>query len=560
MKVPNHELPEVVNGFFTGVGAALAAKLPTIAVEDKRFVPATNDSMFDLDSVEDFEVQAKLDKIPTDKASGMPNLSSSFLKDALGVLLGEFTHLCNVSIGQGVFPDAWKMATITPIPKIPHPKTCSDLRPISILPLPGRVLERILNSGITSHLERTGYLADEQNGFRANRSTAKSLAVLLDELLEGMDGGELAVTVFLDLKKAFDTVDHEILIWKLEKAGLGPNICRLLGSYLTSRMQATRIDGVLSTARPVTTGVPQGSTLGPLLYIIYANDLARISDLPLFTMFADDTTITLRGKDLKAIEKQMNQILKLVWLWFSENKLTPNTSKTEYIIFGTRARLAKAGNVVLRLGDGVLRGVESYRYLGTTLDASLSGCRQLSKITQLMAQKLISFQKIRAYISESTAVMLYKATILPVLDYNDIVYYLLNKQQLAKLQKLQNRALRLVYNGRVMSVADMHAEAKVDYLEDRRDLHLLTLMYSRATDDTYKDRVARVTRRADAVMLRVPRKQTNVLAKAPVCGGSVMWNDLPARVRRAGTKIGLKNLVRQHRAGLLLERTPDGCM
>ena len=149
------------------------------------------------------------------------------------------------------------------------------------------------------------------------------------------------------ISKAFDTVDHDILNWKLRKTGLRPTICGLLANYLTNRTQATKLDNVLSSTQLITTGIPQGSTLGPLLYIIYANDLVRISDLALFTMFADDTTITIRGKDLDDIERKMNIVLSKVWLWFSENRLTPNTAKTEYIIFGTKARLAKAKTINL---------------------------------------------------------------------------------------------------------------------------------------------------------------------------------------------------------------------
>ena len=122
----------------------------------------------------------------------------------------------------------WKIATVTPIPKISHPSTCGNLSPISILPLPGRVVEKILSSHITNHLEKTNYLADQQCGFRRNRSTTKSVATLLDELLAGMNAGEVAITIFFDLKKAFDTVDHKILIWKLQRAGLGPTVCKLL--------------------------------------------------------------------------------------------------------------------------------------------------------------------------------------------------------------------------------------------------------------------------------------------------------------------------------------------
>ena len=246
-----------------------------------------------------------------------------------------------------------------------------------------------------SHLEHTGYLADQQNGFRRNRSTTKSLATLVDRVLLALDNGEYAVTVFLDFKKAFDTVDHEILMWKLEKAGLGPVLCKLLRNYLKGRTQATRVNNQNSTIKAITTDVPQGSILGPLLFIIFTNDLTDICDIPLYTIFADDTSVTVTGKDLKQIETTLNNFFTLLATWCRENKLTLNPKKTEYMIFGSRAKIANALKLNLILGNEILREVQTYRYLGTTLDQTMSATSQLGKFNQLVAQKLISFRKIR---------------------------------------------------------------------------------------------------------------------------------------------------------------------
>ena len=162
-------------------------------------------------------------------------------------------------------------------------------------------------------------------------------------LSEETDKGNLSVTVFLDFRKAFDTVNHQILLWKLERAGLGEKTCTLLKNYLAQRCQATKISGKLSEQKPVTTGVPQGSTLGPLFFLIYINDLVMVSGLPFFTLFADDATITISHKDISQIVLQLNQVLSLIYEWCCENKLTLNTQKIEYIIFGTKNAKTRAG-------------------------------------------------------------------------------------------------------------------------------------------------------------------------------------------------------------------------
>ena len=240
-------------------------------------------------------------------------------------------------------------------------------------------------------------------------------------------------------------------------------------------------------------------------------------------------------------------------MWCNENKLTLNPVKTEYIVFGTKCRLANAVKIDLKLNNTILRQVPCYRYLGTILDQSLNATSQLNKLNQLIAQKLISFRKIRKCISERTAIILYKATILPIFDYNDLIYNLLTSQQLTKLQRLQNRALRLVFHNKKFSVAEMHDRAKVETLQHRRENHLLSLMFMRTTEDNYIDTTVRRTRRADAVMLTVPRARTNKFGRAPIVMGSRMWNDLPVAVRRAKSKLQLKNLIRMHRAGLPLD-------
>ena len=548
-RIPDSKLPEKINTFFSEIGAKLALKYETIETNEKTFIPKQNETEYDIENVTEKEILKLITKIPTKKASGLKNLSAEFITMSMTVMIKQFTHLYNMIIDQGIYPDAWKIAIVTPIPKVAHPKTCSDLRPISILPLPGRIMEKIMGGGMSDHLEETDYLPEQQNGFRKNRSTTRAVATLIDEIAQGMDEGLVAVTLFIDFQKAFDTVDHEILMWKLKKAGMGVKICKLMTSYLANRKQRTKLNNITSSCKPVNTGVPQGSTLAPLLYTIFSSDLPEISKAILFTIFADDTAMTIIEREIKKAAERMNQVMPLAMRWFEENKLTVNVKKTEYMVFGSKSKLAKSEPIKIMMGDQELRRVDSYKYLGTTLDPNLNATKQLSKLNQQMAQKLISFRRLRACLSEETAIIIYKATILPIFDYNDIFYNMLNKQQLTKIQRLQNRALRLVFKGKIMSVAEMHERANVEYLEERRENHLLSLMYNRAKDDNYIDNTTRKTRMADAVVLKVPKARTNKLKKAPIYKGSVLWNNLPPRIRQAKTRLELKNLNKMHKNG-----------
>ena len=464
------------------------------------------------------------------------------------IMINEITYLVNLVIDTGIFPDAWKKATVTPIPKVSNPASYSELRPISILPLPGKLMEQIIHDQVKGFLEETGFFAKQQNGFRSQHSTTRAVATLIDQLLENIDNGELSISIFLDFKKAFDTIDHKILMIKLEAAGLDITVIDLIKNYLTNRTQSTKLNGITSGPRKVKTGVPQGSTLGPLLFLIFINDLPLLSDKANFILFADDAVLTIHNKCIRVAKEIANQILKKINRWCNENKLTLNAKKTEYVIFGTKVRKSQAQAIDLKLGEAQLREVESYKYLGTVLDATLNLNPQISKLNQNLAPKLVSFRKMRYCMSEKTAAYIYKATILPIFDYNDVIYHLLTNQQQIKLQRIQNRALRIIFMGQTLSVEDMHAKAKVEYLEQRQEQHLLSLMFKRSVMQEYVETVTRATRQKqrDSTTLKVPNPKSSKLMKSPKYKGSKLWNSLPTRIRSIGSFVGFKNAIKLH--------------
>ena len=479
--VPEDKLPDKINNFFIDIGENLAKKFEGKAYLNKAKIDTIDHlSAFELAKINEEEMIKRIRKISEEKPSGVHKIASKVIKHALMVLVSEFTHLCNLVIDTGIFPDSWKMATVTPIPKVNSPKTCDELRPISILPLPGKLMEQIIHDQIKEHLEFINFFANQQNGFRSGRSTTKAMTEVIDEILNNMNNRDFTLALYLDFKKAFDTIDHKILLEKLKNAGLGLNLCQLIKNYLTNRTQRTKINEKLSNVRTVKTGVPQGSTLGPLLFIIFINDLPALTDRALFVLFADDTVLMVRNKSISVAETIMNEILQEVDGWCINNKLTLNAKKTEYVIYGTKnMKKNQLTQITLILGRTKLNEVDSYKYLGTILDATLNLDKQLSKINQIIAIKLSTFRKMRYYISEATAIVIYKSTILPILDYNDIIYSLGTELQKDKMQKIQNRALRTIFRNKTLSTLEMHDQAKVKYLAERREAHTLALMYRR---------------------------------------------------------------------------------
>ena len=552
IKIQEADLPESVNNFFVGIGEKLASKYKDINTEDTHNNNIKlNLANYDLQETNSSDVLERINKLSNYKPSGLDNISNVLMKGAMTILVNEFTYLYNLVINTGIFPDEWKIATVTPIPKINNPKSCSDLRPISILPVPGKIMEQIVHDQMKTFLEDSKYLIYQQFGFRKNKSTTKALARLLDSLLEAVDKGNLTIAVFLDFKKAFDTINHKLLLNKLVRAGLGPKTKALISNYLTNRKQKTKIKNLESSYQTIKTGVPQGSTLGPLLFLIFINDLPSIALEAEFTLFADDAVLIVQSQDLTEVAKVVQKVLDKIYVWCKDNKLTLNTSKTEYVIYGSKLRKAKAPKISLQIGNVQLNEVDHYKYLGTIIDSMLNANRQLSKLNRTVAMKMTTFRRIRYFISEKTAIMLYKSLILPIIDYNDIIYSLLTKHQLEKLQRMQNRALRTVFRGKILTVDQMHWQANVSKLMDRRTEHLLNLMYDRAQEPYYLDHTARKTRQGGAVLLMVPRPKTHKLDVAPKYMGSVKWNDLPVKLRSSSTKLHFKHAYTAHKLALM---------
>ena len=252
-------------------------------------------------------------------------------------------------------------------------------------------------------------------------------------------------------------MDHKILISKLENYGINEANLQWCCNYLTNRTQRTLANGKLSASNKITCGVPQGSVLGPLFFILYVNDMQAAVNKSDIQLYADDTVIhssdSNSAKAASDLQTAMNQFTR----WCHENKLSLNASKTKQMVFGTRSMVKKAKNIRLMVEGVALQVVPSYKYLGVTLDSTLSFNIHVKNVTTMVSYKAILLGKIRKYLQEDVALRIYKSMILPYFDYGDVIYGKSNQDSLDKLQRLQNKCLRICkgYNIRHDTV-DIH--------------------------------------------------------------------------------------------------------
>ena len=325
------ELVNVFNDYFTHVGPKLAEK---IEYENRcSFIPQHEPvERFTFQPVNVATVYRVITKLNISKATGIDEISAKVLKAAAPAIAELLTRIFNMSIVSDKFPAEWKVARVTPIFKKGQRSMLDNYRPISILPVVSKLMERILYDQMFDYLKKQNILLKHQFGFRQFHSTTITLLDCTNEWYVNMDRGLYNIVVLLDLKKAFDTVNHEILLSKFERYGFGKKAVALLYNYLTDRTQRCQLNGMLSDQKGITCGIPQGSILGPLLFIIYINDLPNCLEQATPKMFADDTSLTAVGKTLNEAEEIANKDLNNVKAWLSSNKLSLNIAKTEYIV------------------------------------------------------------------------------------------------------------------------------------------------------------------------------------------------------------------------------------
>jgi hypothetical protein len=278
------------------------------------------------------------------------------------------SRIINKSFSTGIFPEKLKIAKICPIFKNGEKCLFSNYRPISILPSFSKIFEKAMSNRLMSFLESKTLLVDNQFGFRKKRSTYMALMEMYDKISLAMDNHEYSVGIFIDLSKAFDTINHSILIEKLSYYGIRGIVLDWFRSYLQSREQYVYLNGMSSTMRSIICGVPQGSILGPLLFILYVNDIASCCEMLKLILFADDTNLFYSNRDYSELERIVNIDLSKLADWFKANKLLLNAAKTNFILFGYK-NIPRPHGLVL---DGyILERTDCTKFLGMFMDEEL---------------------------------------------------------------------------------------------------------------------------------------------------------------------------------------------
>ncbi|PFX27068.1 RNA-directed DNA polymerase from mobile element jockey [Stylophora pistillata] len=341
------------------------------------------------------------------------------------------------------FPTDWKLSRVNPIFKKGRSTDVNNFRPISLLNIPGKILEDIVSTSLDLHIKSLGLLSDNQWGFRENYSTEGLLLHLTESWKEALDNGLRVGIVFIDFRKAFDSVNHTILQEKLKAMGIAGNFLSWFCSYLSNRRQFVQLSGTKSNRRFIKYGVPQGSILGPKLFSVYVNDFPdAISDGELF-MFADDTTIFTIGKDVDSIIVILQSILKQVLSWCTSNRLTTHEIKSEALLLSKRAFIGPLPQ--FKSSQNFLKFTDTAQCLGLAIDRQLSWNDHVQIVCKSFNKKLGVLKRIK-FLPKSTVETIYFKTIISSVLYGVAVWGSCSWALLEKLERIHARAARLIYN------------------------------------------------------------------------------------------------------------------
>lgn len=539
-EIPTDQTCEFINEYFSNIGTNLARNLNA----PWEFTGKETNLQIDDLIITPKEVTRVTNNIDIHKSSGIDNISSQVWKDVFSGLPAQTLHMFQKSINSHKFPISWKIATVIPLQKSGDKSDVNNLRPVSLLPLPGKMMESLVHNHLYSFLEDNKLLSEKQGGFRKAHSTIDTVSDFTDDIFLGINEGLKTVAIFIDLRKAFDTVNHHILTSKLPYIGLAP-FKLWIQDYLSDRVQCTLANNTLSSQTSVVCGVPQGSILGPLLFLIYINDMEEITKELKVRLYADDTVIYLTHRDVQVATSVVQKALTDVYEWCCSNKLTINIKKTKVMLFSTSQGIKRTNLKEILLEGIIIEEVSHYNYLGIALDNRLTfdlHCKNMYKNAQ---HKVYILSKIRKFLNTDQSLIIYRSKVLPYMDYGDILIHDTNTALLNKLQRLQNRALKIVFKLPARtSTSDLHWKAKVPFLHYRRIAHIRNFMYKRTHSDTFQHLATNIrtnTRLMDAPACKVFKVNLNTFKRSVLHKGAREWNQLPIQERDAVSYDAFKN-------------------
>ena len=433
------------NKYFANVGSNLANAIPVVNTSFEEFLRLCKSpcSSFVLFPVTTHEIEDEISNLNPSKSTGPYSLPTKILKILKSLLSGPLTCLFNCSFSTGVVPSKLKVARVIPVHKNGPRAVISNYSPISLLSVFNKILEKLMYNRLITFLEKNQVLFNGQFGFRSNHSTLHAILLIADKIQKAIERNQYSCGIFLDLSKAFDTVNHTILIKKLEYYGIRGIAKDWFCSYLSNRKQLVSIGNVTSDLKPITCGVPQGSVLGPLLFLLYINDFSKSAPDLDFHLFADDSNLFCSHKSLQCLEAKVNVELNNVNNWLCVNKLSLNIDKSNFVIFHPSQKKVQYP-INLIINNKILEEKKYVKYLGIIMDCNLNWKQHIHELSKKVSRSIGILSKLRHYVPQSILIQIYYSIVFPFLIYGVLIWGNTYKSNIYPLVILQKKAIRII--------------------------------------------------------------------------------------------------------------------
>lgn len=544
-------IANTINKYYVNIGQQMAEQIAEIqnktadSIADSYTPPTLHpDSLF-LSPVTEDEVNSTLNTLKTNSASGPDDISNFVLKNISKLVSKPLAHLCNLSFQNGTFPNKLKETVVIPVYKGGDKTLMSNYRPISLTNGLAKTFEKLIKKRLVLFLETKNLLSQNQFGFRQARSTQDALFELTKYLYEGLDNNKKCVAVFLDLAKAFDSVSHVILLKKLQAIGVRGQALSWFKTYLLDRQQITKIAGVESQPMKINYGVPQGTVLGPILYLIYANDLCAMKINGKIISFADDTAVLFQDETWSgALEKAETELNRIKY-WLDNNLLSLNIEKTKFLNFSVSA-LSRPQNAVIRLHSYCHNTKECdcpniamashIKYLGLVIDDRLTWQENSIQLTKRIRKLIHKFVVLRNVMDTESLKRVYYALVESLLSYGIIAWGGTNFSHIEPIYKVQKLILRISYfkparfpsevlfkEIEVLSLRQLYVERVLNYFYNHPQL-------KHSIDHSYQTRNCNVN-------VKTPKMNKTFGQKHAVYLSCKLFNKLPNDIKTEKIKL-----------------------
>ena len=546
------EIASKFNEFFTGIGPSLASKIPPPNNTDFNSRNEFNEHNIFLSPTTVQEITDIVSALKPSNSCGEDGISSKLLKDIIPSIVTPLVHIFNRSLATGVVPSHLKVAKVIPVFKSGDKFSFNNYRPISILPAISKILEKLVYKRIHDFTIKHNILTPDQFGFRPKHSTHMAINKLYDLISTALDRKLHTIGIFLDLSKAFDTLDHQILINKLSQYGIRGAANLWIKSYLENRKQYVVFNDHQSPTAVIKCGVPQGSILGPLLFLLYINDLPRVSPILKFIMFADDTNIIFSHNDSKLLETKLNKELHVISDWFKLNKLSLNIKKTNFMVFKNKYNPLASPSIKVKIDNKEIEQVKVTKFLGILIDDDLSWKSHTSHIARIVSKYNGIFRRIKPFLPSDTLATLYNTLVFPYLNYCVIIWGDKNNANINSLFLMQKRIIRtctnsmwlahtdpLFYSLKTLKVCDLYtfqtAQFMYRYHHNQLPPGILDQDYFMTNMDVHDHNTRSSTD------YHVRRTNTKFAENTLRIQGAMLWNSLKPSLKQSRSLMTLKH-------------------